>query len=419
MKSVIRHLFLTTALILWFSDSHADTLHISMVHAEELFLKSNYQILAEEFNIDAQRALEIQAKLYPNPILVSEFNVLDPENRKAFHNGPTGQKSFQLQQLFLLGGKRKSEIELAKSNTKISELIFNDMLRQLRYQLHSIFNSINIQNALLKKYEAQASVLDSIIMTFDVQVEKGNLPLKDLVRLKTLYINLTNQKLDLYKEHYQNISNLQILLQTKSYIKPILEDEESMKYRKTFVEQELLDIAIDHRPDYQIAEQNKSISEQYLEYQRKLAVPDVTVYASYDQRGGAFVNQLNAGVALPLPFFHRNQGNIKSAKINTKVAELNQNHLKISIESEIRNHLNVYVQSLKEYEKVMGLYSNDFDFTLNSISSNFKKRNVDLLEFVDFFEAYNDVIYEIAKSKLQLVEAAELLNYSVSKDLFN
>lgn len=90
----------------------------------------------------------------------------------------------------------------------------------------------------------------------------------------------------------------------------------------------------------------------------------------------------------------------------------------LSIENEILNNINIYEQSKKEYLKVNDLYSKDFDFTFKSISENFKKRNISLLEFVDFFEAYNNTQVEMYKSKLNLFNSAEMLNYSVSQDLF-
>jgi cobalt-zinc-cadmium efflux system outer membrane protein len=44
-----------------------DTLQISIDSAEHIFLKNNLQVLAQKYNVDAQKALIIQAKLLPNP----------------------------------------------------------------------------------------------------------------------------------------------------------------------------------------------------------------------------------------------------------------------------------------------------------------------------------------------------------------
>src|SRR6516225_987966 len=46
-----------------------DTLRLPLDSAENIFLRQNFQLLAQRYNIDAQKALIIQAKLYPNPNL--------------------------------------------------------------------------------------------------------------------------------------------------------------------------------------------------------------------------------------------------------------------------------------------------------------------------------------------------------------
>src|ERR1700741_2137741 len=111
-------------LLLFFSSlkvfaSGNDSLKITIRQADSLFLKNNYQLLAASLNIESQRAQVLQAKLYPNPIVTAEFNAIDPQNHKLFNAGAAGEKAFQFEQLILLGGKRKTEIEMAKTNTAI------------------------------------------------------------------------------------------------------------------------------------------------------------------------------------------------------------------------------------------------------------------------------------------------------------
>lgn len=44
-----------------------DSISISLDSAEHIFLKNNLLVLAQRYNVDAQKALIIQAKLLPNP----------------------------------------------------------------------------------------------------------------------------------------------------------------------------------------------------------------------------------------------------------------------------------------------------------------------------------------------------------------
>src|SRR5258708_19671931 len=73
-----------------------DTLRLTLPQAEKAFLDSNLLLLAQKYNIDAQKALIIQAKLWPNPnlslghgpiVFISYLSSLYPHS--SFFNTPT------------------------------------------------------------------------------------------------------------------------------------------------------------------------------------------------------------------------------------------------------------------------------------------------------------------------------------------
>ena len=47
-----------------------DTLSITIQDAEKIFLQNNLSLLAAKYNIDANRALIRQAKLWDNPVII-------------------------------------------------------------------------------------------------------------------------------------------------------------------------------------------------------------------------------------------------------------------------------------------------------------------------------------------------------------
>src|ERR1700676_5290883 len=54
------------SLSVW-AQPHQDTLRLALPEAEKRFLDSNLQLLAQRYSIDANKALVIQARLWPNP----------------------------------------------------------------------------------------------------------------------------------------------------------------------------------------------------------------------------------------------------------------------------------------------------------------------------------------------------------------
>ena len=92
--------------------------------------------------------------------------------------------------------------------------------------------------------------------------------------------------------------------------------------------------------------------------------------------------------------------------------------MNMEITNSLQNYFSFYNQTVSEYLKATKLYNRDFEVTLKGMTDNFQKRNVSIVEFVDFFEAYNDVLTELSKVKTQLVLSGEQLNLLIGKDLY-
>ena len=95
-----------------------DTLVISLKDAEEKFLKENLQLIASKYNITAAEAQITQAKLWSNPNLSIEQNIYNQSTKRYFDFTRTGNTEFQISQLFLLAGKKKSRFMFQKSINK-------------------------------------------------------------------------------------------------------------------------------------------------------------------------------------------------------------------------------------------------------------------------------------------------------------
>ncbi|WP_430406690.1 TolC family protein [Fluviicola sp.] len=416
MQQLVASLFL---ILLTSVGIHAqDTLRLSIRRADSVFLAKNYYLLAASMDIEAQRAQIIQAKIYPNPIFTADFNAYDPSNNQVFHAGKSGQKAFQLEQLIILGGKRHAEIELAKTNVGIAELEFQQLVRELKFRLHSDLYTIGQQDFLLRKYANQLNLLDTLLKSYEIQANKGNIALKEVVRLRGAYIQLNNDRAELFRSYIQTQTDLQILLQTNSIILPDSTESDLSHYLIPSSVGDIQTTAMENLPELLVIRQNKVLAEQYLNYQKRAAVPDINLFASYDQRGGAFNNQINAGIAIPLPFWNRNQGNIKTSQYRLQEAEYNLLAKENEIISRINNNYAYYVQTVSEYKKSTELYNDDFEKTVEGMTMNFQKRNVSIIEFIDFFESYNDVLAELLRIKTQLVISAEQINLLTGKDIY-
>jgi outer membrane protein, heavy metal efflux system len=388
-----------------------EQLQLSVSEADNIFLTKNLDLLAGNLNVSAQKAAEIQARLYPNPVVSAEVNAVDPQHKKLFNAGAAGQKTLNAEQLILMGGKRRNEMELARQNTQLASLELEDLLRNLKRQLHRSMYNVYFDQRTLNKYDAQLQMLDTMIASYEVQAAKGNISLREVVRLKSVYLNLNNDKTAILQNIRAEQQTLRVLLQTTAVVTPLLSTDSLNHMLYLPAADSLLALAINHRPDRAIAGLTKDIAAVNLRYQKAMAVPDLTVGGAYDQAGGAFNNQVNMTVGIPLPLWHRNQGNIRVARVQIELADIKESSTISQIGAEVYAARDNMQRSLQEYEMSRHMYNDDFREVFNGVTDNFRKRNISIIEFVDFFESYNESIAALNRIRKQVALNATDINY--------
>jgi outer membrane protein, heavy metal efflux system len=393
--------------------------HYTLEQCEAKFLSNNYLLIANQFNIEASKALTLQAKLWENPIVSADLNAINPTSNRYFDIGKNGQKGFAIEQLIYLGGKKKHEIEWSKSNEKLAELYFLDVIRNLKFELRNNFFSAYFNTLKLESIQSQIVQIDSLVASYARQVEKGNLPLRDLVRLKALSLSIKNEKIAYQSANNECFSKLKLILSDSTDFKPELNSQIIQKYSKVIVLDriDLINTAKSNRPDFSQSTINRIQSEQYIKWQKSLATPNINIGAAYDQRGGAFVNQANLTLSMPLPIINRNQGNIKYAEAISKQAEISEKESALRIEIEVNKAIDNFYSRMNIYSQ-FEFNSEEYRSVYLGMVQNFKKGNVNLLEFVDFIESYNTMSIQYNELQLNVLHAAVELENVVNISVF-
>src|ERR1700761_7627994 len=128
------------------ANAQTDTLRLNFQDAEKQFLQNNLSLLAQKYNVESTKALIEQAKLWDNPVLSTDQNIYDGTSKKFFyHNAEQGlgQVFVQLNQVFTTAGKRGKQVRVAEDNAKVQEAEFNDLMRNLRYNLQLDFSQLS------------------------------------------------------------------------------------------------------------------------------------------------------------------------------------------------------------------------------------------------------------------------------------
>jgi len=387
---------------------------------EELFQKNNLLLLAEQYNIDAAQAAVVQAKIWEHPYVSGEFNFVNPQDKKILNAGANGQKSIAVQQLIYLGGKKKKEIEAAKGNVAVAVLQYEDLLRSLRFEIRQNFYGIYFNQNKVTVIQSQLSTLQSLMTAYDEQAKKGNVPLKDVVRLQSLSLSLKKELMDIQQEIFSRQESLKILTNTTENIAPIVAVQEiEDKFTRPLAsnETQLFELAVQKNPAYLVALKTIESNELQLKWQRSLSVPDITVGASYDQRGGAFNNQVNLTVGIPLPFWNKNKGNIKIAEAQLAQNRVGKEQKLLELKTQIATLYQIFAFQQQQYKQSLPNFEN-FGKVYDGVLQNFQKRNISLIEFTDFMESYNQSMLYINEVKKQVLLYGETINLFVNDTIF-
>ncbi|MEZ0538445.1 TolC family protein [Fibrella arboris] len=396
-----------------------DTLSVTLFQADSLFLKQNLQALAGRFQIDAAQAQIVQAQLYENPFVSFEFNAFNPTLGQAFDVGRNGQKAITIQQTILLAGKRNKRVAVATQQARLTELQFADLLRTLRFDVHSRFFSVFFTTNTLQVYAQRRVRLTETIAAFERQYAKSNVALKELVRLKALLLQLTNDQLELQNQLIDQQRDLRILLQTAQTIRPVLAPRDTARYNQPLPTlQRAVTVAFDNRPDLQGSAVAIQQADANVNLQRALAKPDLRVGALYDQNASYVTNYLGLTVGMDLPVFNRNQGNIRSAIAQGQFLRLGQRTQQTIVENEVRASLEQIQQTNAAFQSIDARFPAQFDELSQNVLRNFEKGNIALIEFVDLFETYLENVRQLNRLRADRITAYEQLSFVLGTDLF-
>ena len=336
----------------------SDTLFLKQDSIESIFVRKNLLLLAQRFNIDAQKALVDQARLFPNPTLNMSNTIYQTETKEFFPFGGNGEISVGLSQVILLAGKHNKQVRMAVTNTSISEFQFYDLLRTLKHTLQSDFYNIHFLLESAKVYDTEIAALLKVTVAFEQQKGKGYISEKEVIRVKAQLYNLQSEYSDLKNQINDTQSELRLLLQLKNvFVVPNVDADRLAAIKPDkYPLAAVIDSAHSTRPDLKIAKLNTDLSTQNYNLQKALAVPDLTINLNYDQQGSYIKNLTTLGFAIDLPFLNRNQGNIKSAKSLIKYNQVTLEATQASVNEQIYNAL------LKAYQQDKLLKNRDTSF---------------------------------------------------------
>jgi cobalt-zinc-cadmium efflux system outer membrane protein len=411
---------------LYLRSQSADTLALSLQDAEKTFIERNMSLLAAKYELEASKAQEVQARLLDNPNFYFEQSIYNQYSKRYFptqtkySDGSLGQNQMNVNQLFSIAGKRNKRLKLAKMSTQAAQYQFYDLSRTLLYQLRTSFYDLYFAQKINSVFLTQIADLEKNAAAFKEQVDKGNVSLSEYLRLVSFVNSLKAERLE----------NVMALNEAGNTLHVMLGDTSSKKYKALLDEslisafdpqslnlKQLLDTAVNNRADVKVQESITRQEKANLEYQKAVGVPDLMIAGTYDRNGSYIPNYYGVGVGFQLPAFNRNQGNIKASEARLKERLIDEQYYKLNVQQDVMKAYQTLLETGKFYRSTDRSMIDKFPAIMKGLSENYMKRNISVIEFIDYYESFKDNLIRMNQTSNSFYNSIENLNYEVGKTI--
>ena len=394
---------------------------LTLKEAEQRFLERNLSLIAERYNIDMAQAQVLQAKLFENPVISLEQNVYNRLNGKYFDFGKEGEAVVEIEQVIHLAGQRNKQVRLEKINKEIAEYQFEEVMRTLRQELNEKFVEVYFLSKSIAIYEKEVNSLQLLLGGMKIQQEKGNISFMEISRLESMLFSLKKEKNERESDLLTTRGELNLLLNLPEDTQVQLSLDEEVLQQLDLSQLSFADLKaiINERPDQKIARSTVNASRANLKLQKSMAFPEFSVKGNYD-RVGNFINDYFAiGVSLSVPIFNRNQGNIKAARFSIQQAGVQQEYAANRADMELFTAYTSLEKATQLYQSTNMDLERNFEKLITGVNENFTRKNISLLEFIDYYDSYKETCIQLYEIKKNVFLAMENLNTVVGQNVLN
>lgn len=395
---------ITLLLFLPIKNTYSQSKNIQILDLQEaliLALNNNPEIKSFASNIEAKDGQLIQSGLFPNSEISVEIENFGGSG--AAQDFDQSETTVLLSQLVPISGKISRKKEVSLLNKIIAELEYESKKLDIILFTKKSFLDVLSNQEKLEQIEQLVQIANEIYITISERVEAGKVsPIEE----KKSSIELEQKKLLLTKAEKKLKISRKNLSSIWGEIHSGYSKVEGNLYATTKVPKlEELTAYVENNPDIKSALKKQDLNSANINLQRALSIPDPTVGIGYRRLNETNDNAIVAELSVPLPFFNRNQGNIKEAKFNLTKSSQEFQNLNIKKEAKLTENyekLLFFASEIKTLKESILPQSED---TYSSILEGYREGKFEYLDVLDSQRT-------LSNSKLQYINA--LANYHKS-----
>jgi cobalt-zinc-cadmium efflux system outer membrane protein len=350
---------------------------LTLAQAIDLAKAKNPTLLAAEQNLRAVKAQELQAAVRANPY----FTLYGTDVTNGASSATPYAYSAQVSRLFERGGKRGIRIEDAKATTAQTRAQLEDTERQTLLAVKTAFTKMLIAKDALQLSDATLKDFRHEVEIADDRYKAGDLAKLDFERLDLQLGNFESDHANDVIALRQASDQLQTLIGIES---PTAEFDVTGDIVPPVVTQaleQLLQTAMDKRPDYAAAKYGVAAAEANARLAVANGTTDPTLEGEYDRSGT--LNSAGFSVNIPLRIFDRNQGNKATAKYQAEASRFTEVAAKNQVGSDVDQAYIGYTEAKRLSDRFSEHYLDESRDVLGIAQYAFEHGGIALIDYLD------------------------------------
>ena len=369
---------------------------------------NNLNYAAEKFNLNVAQAQIEFAKIFPDPILeVGTYN----NGQQRLQTGYGAMMG--ITRTIELGGKRKARINLANSEKELAIALLADFFRNLRADASNDFLQALKEKSTLRVKLNSYQNMKQLADANQVRYELGSAMEIDAVQSKVEAEMLLNEVIQTDADLKTALMQLSLWVGKQTGDTLYFPIGDMRNADRNFDLPSLITTAQNNRADVLAALKNKEVAEKTLKLAKANRVMnmDVSLTNTYFARISNIIeptpsyNMVGGGIAMPLRFSNKYQGELKMAETQIKQANLQYQAVELRIAVQVTQAYNQYKAAQRKVEQFNLQLLQQSKKVLEGKIYSYKRGATSLLEVLNAQRTFNEI---------QLSYYETLLSYSSS-----
>jgi cobalt-zinc-cadmium efflux system outer membrane protein len=389
---------------------------ISLQKALQTAKANNPSLKTEKYNINIAQADSITAQLRPNLILNNQSLQLAQGSSFApitkWTNPQNRQVWWQLTKPIQWHNQRKYKIETANLTIKNSANDFAEKERNLFADIAVQWLDAWTSTKQLSLLYFAKNNLDSLVQINKYRFEKEVISKTDLLRTQLLAQQFEVQIANLIQQNKNSLKQLAFSIGTNDNI--IIDTSDNFNYNLQLIADSLMQLALNKRTDIVAAKSSIAVANSNIQLQKSLATPQPELGVIYNPQNT--VPYVGIFATIELPFFSRNQGEIKKSQLVKQQAEQNLTVLQQQVNTELTNTFNSFTTNQKNVDKFKLLLKQS-QTILNNVKYAYLRGGTTIVDFLEAQRSwletqqqYYDALQQQRESYIQLLFVTGYIN---------